>query len=750
MLRGLTALLVALLAVGAVAGVASPAPAPTAGETNATETTDGKAPTAGETNATETTDEETLTAGGTNATTVVADETPTTGAASGPTEATVVTAATATATRTADAVIEQRVTLSLTPATPGRIRVQYGYEFPSYLGEFRVRLSNRTTLQSATGFDRSNGQYVWDGTSDPTITVTYAANRTARETGSEASAADGDHGFLFTDRGPWALVQVPGYEAAWRYERGREPPELVQRVRTDGPGVAGTKVAFLGAHTVHERVAHGQRLRLVVPGAATLRPSPTAVLNATATASDALRVGDRDESVWLFAAPTSVDWAVRGLQTGPTDAWVQADTPVTTPDNVWIHEYVHTRQSFTPASETAWLTEGSADYYAAALSLRAGTVEFDAVADTLRRGRAPRVGDTVLTRPETWGQYGAYHVGALVAGELDRRLRADGDSLDTVLAAANAADDTFTPADLEATLSAAGDDDLVAAATRYTTTTERPTVWNRSVHAATFGGVAAFETATTTRVAGPYREGPLSSPVVTGETVVVDTRVQNTGDTAGDYRLVVSVDGVRTGTRTGRLRPGESTTVTVNRTFETAGDHTVVVGDERVTVSVRTPASPRVDELTVPSQVAVGDEIPVRVGVSNPMSYPAVGNVTVAVDGRATATRRVTLPPNGTATLSVAVAAPDGGDPTITAGNRTATVTVTTPTPTSSPTATRGTPRATRTPQRTPTAETTVPAGTATSSPSAGTTRSAAPVLGVAGTLLAVALAVVAVWRRRA
>lgn len=631
------------------------------------------------------------------ATVAVVDGTNTTGATTNETGATTaVETARGTTTDTtvaADAVIAQRVRLSLTPAEPGQIRVRYSYNLPSYLVEFRLQLSNRTTFQSAEGFERSDGRYVWDGTSDPTLTVTYAPNRTTRDTGLEAPMAtpDGAQGFLFTDRGPWALVQVPRYEASWRYERGREPPRLVQRVRTDGPGVVGTDVAFLGAHTVHERAAHGQRLRLVVPAAATMGPSPSAVLNATAAASGALRVGDRDESVWLFAAPTGVDWAVRGLQTGPTDAWVRADAPLTTADNVWLHEYVHTRQSFTAADETAWLTEGSADYYAAALSLRAGLIEFEAFADALARGRATRVADTVLARPATWGRYGDYHVGALVAAELDRRLRDAGDSLDAVVSAANADDGTFTAADLEATLSSAGGDETAAAAARYTTTTDRPPVWNRSVHAATFGGVAAFETATTARVAGPYREGPLPSPVVTGETVAVDTRVRNTGDAAGNYRLVVSVDGSRVDTRNGTLAPGASTVVTVTRTFETAGDHTLVVGDERVTVTVRAPATPRVNRLSAPSRVAVGDAVPVNLTVTNPAAYPAVGDVTVAADGQTAATRRVTLAPGETRALSVTVPTTAGGEVQITAGDRTATVTVTTPTPTQTPSPTPGT-----------------------------------------------------------
>ncbi|ERH12156.1 MAG: hypothetical protein J07HB67_01169, partial [halophilic archaeon J07HB67] len=259
--------------------------------------------------------------------------------------------ATTHTTPVTESVVDQRVTLSLTPDEPGRVRVVYRYEFPSYLTSFRVRLGPRTELSTTDGFARENGSFVWDtATSRPTITVDYRANRTTTDTGPERATAE--TGLVFADTGAWALVGLPRYSADWRYPSDEPAPTLRQRVRTDGPGVAGTDVVFLGGHTVYERTAHGQQFRLVVPEAASLRPTPTAVLNATSAASDTLRVGDRDERVTVFAAPTGPEWAVRGLQTGETDAWVRADEPVTTPNNVWLHEYVHTRQSYTTTDET--------------------------------------------------------------------------------------------------------------------------------------------------------------------------------------------------------------------------------------------------------------------------------------------------------------------------------------------------------------------------------------------------------------
>jgi len=53
------------------------------------------------------------------------------------------------------------------------------------------------------------------------------------------------------------------------------------------------------------------------------------------------------------------------VQSGSADLWVQDTEPTDIARNVWLHEYVHTQQSYEADREVEWFTEATATYYAA-------------------------------------------------------------------------------------------------------------------------------------------------------------------------------------------------------------------------------------------------------------------------------------------------------------------------------------------------------------------------------------------------
>ena len=607
-------------------------------------------------------------------------------------------------TTTTDGNIHLVTRLALTSDRPGEVGVTLRFEVPDRVVELDATIAPDAEGVTTTGFSAAgDGTYEWDGeAATPTISYRLPANRTAeagrfagdgratlRDDGTRPSAATAGEQFLFADAGPWALVSVPGTGLSWRY-RG-ETVGVTRRTTTAGPGAVGDRIAFLGEHTVRERTAHGQTFRLVVPerSADAMTVPPGAVLDSLSAASDRLRVGDRDGSVFLVAAPTGVEWAVRGLQTGDADAWVRANEPLDTAESPWLHEYVHTRQSYEPTAGTRWTVEGSADYYAAALALDRGRIGFDAFADHLARGTRDPHADAVLSEPGTWASGTQYRKGSLVTGELDRRIRlatGGGATYGTVLARLNAESGPVTADRLAELVAAAGDDSVGDASDRYARTEAAPPAWDADAHEAAFGTLAAriaVAPPATAEVGGPYRDGDrLASPatVAVGETVTVPATVANDGGAAGDYRVALTVDGRTVDAVEGTLEPGTNTTVRPSWTADEPGTYELSVRGRTYEVRVREPSAPRVASLSADrTTVEAGESTLLTAEVVAGGAVPADGEVTVRVDGEAVGTEPVRVAPNATATLQIPVAFDEPGRHRVAVGNRTLTVSASEP-----------------------------------------------------------------------
>ncbi|WP_096390088.1 CARDB domain-containing protein [Halopenitus persicus] len=567
----------------------------------------------------------------------------------------------------------------------GEYGVRTRVEIPDRVVELRIRIPDRATDVSADGFTRENAtSWAWDErTERPRLTYRMPANRTVEDGGP----LEGDGRYLFVDVGDWAVVN---------------PPQVGVRVQSTGPvrferenvvageGAAGESMAYLGPFEEHVGSANGQRFRLIVPENAELASSPDAILRTLEHASGALRVGDRDAEVFVIAVPTSdVGWGVRGLQSGPADMWVRDAEPVDDATDVWTHEYVHTRQDYRTTASGRWTTEAAATYYAALLALERGDVDFAAFRRILRQGeRDPQAGAT-LSQPATWRNDAHYWKGALVVGEIDRRIRlaTDGeDAFTSVLRELNAAEDPVTNEDVLAAVAAAGGSDVRTTARSFTTTDRAPTAWDRDAHDAAFGTLPArigysIAGPDAVRVTGEYRDRAVDrDPIrlVVGEALRLRVSVSNDGGTAGDYDLVVRLDGETVATRTGRLAAGETTVETVEHRFEAPGTHDLTVGGQSLRVSVTDPATAAVDDLTVAPETAVrGETVAVTAAVENAASIPAGGSLTLRMNGEAVTTREVRLDAGERSELRFEVTPDESGETTIEIGGERVTLTVT-------------------------------------------------------------------------
>mgnify|MGYP000754854567 CR=1 FL=1 len=551
----------------------------------------------------------------------------------------------------------------------GAVGVTTRAEIPDRVTAFEVTLfSVRADVEvEADGFvpadDAGPDESVWEwdgATADPSLTYAIDANDTV---GGEGPLAT-DGAYRFADTGEWALVQTPRVGAGWSYTGEYEGQVRLDRETVvAGEGVASQTMAFLGPHEEYVREAASQRYRLIVPDAAEPVASPDEVFGVFADASTALQVGARDEAVVAFTAPTGeVSWAVRGLQTGDADLWVRDSEPAGTAADVWTHEYVHTRQAYRTEASGRWITEASATYYAALFALDRGDADFDAFERTLARGERDPDASSVLSAPTTWEGNPDYTKGALVAGEIDRRLRTQTDgaaSLATVLRELNEVDGPVTNEHVlgavEAAAAEGADDDTAAEiraeAERLTTTRATTEMWDGEPHAAAFGETPAQVgyglTDDAVRATGEYRNRTVArDPVelVAGESLALAVVASNTGGAAGSYDLSLSVDGESVENRSGTLEAGEEATERFEHRFEATGEYEVRIGSGRLTVAVSEPARPSVRGVsTDPDRVAAGESVVATATVGNDASVPAGGDVEFRVDGETVATATVRL-----------------------------------------------------------------------------------------------------------
>jgi len=576
----------------------------------------------------------------------------------------------------------------LQPDEPGQIEVTATVSFPDIATEFEMAVPWQGTVTDTDGFESTVGRrYEWTGEMDEaTITYDLDANETAQGTGPEP----GSGRFLYADTGAWALVRPPDLEfISGRFDATDDDVDVgIDRRRTvAGEGAVGDLLAFLGPHETYTRTAHGQTFELVVPEAASLTAEPDAVLAAFANASDALRVGDRDDRVFTVAAPTSVDWAVLGLQTWDSDMWVKATEPIETADNTWLHEYVHSRQQLNTTNETQWLIEATATYHAAELALDGGLTDFDGFEERLARGTIDRYRDVVLAEQATWTDLAEYDKGGLVIGELDRQIRLAtnrSQTFETVFGDLND-DTTIEHEQLLERLESVANGTVASTGDRYLTSDATPSTWTRAQHEAAFGSTPAaftYELASASasyRIEGPYRNVSTDDidRLATGETLVVPVTVTNIGGSAGTYDIALSVEETVVARATGTLDGNESTTISLTHTFEQPGTYSVNIGASRTTIQVSDPDSAVVESIAVDrATLDAPGTVTLSATVRNRQDFPATASVSFTQNGATIGDGSVSLAPNETRTVTRSVTLSEAGRYELGVNDRTTTVVV--------------------------------------------------------------------------
>ena len=531
---------------------------------------------------------------------------------------------------TESAHIEDHQTLSLAPDADGYVNATHTYTLPADLTRFEITVPAGAIVTATEGLTRSGDRtYEWDGdTSSPRIRYQAAVDRTSDR--EDPIAGPGE--YLFKDGGDWALILRPQLTYGWSWT-GDATISISREASVDGPGAVSDRIVFLGEHKRHTHEAHGQQFVLIDPEQADLAEAPEDIFSSLEHASDVLRVGDRDETVFMVAAPTDeTQWGARGLQTGEADFWVRDVEALDDPDNVWIHEYVHTRQDYTTHSSARWFTEASASYYAALLTYDEGRIDFETFQSWLKRGDHEQYDGVALVDPTTWRHHADYVLGPLIAAELDRQLRFESGSTTSfadVFRQFNEHDERVDHEDVLSFLEASGSDPIADAGNAYLQGTDRPSVWNREHHEDVFGvQPARFATQIEElHVTSAYRDRSLARgetpTLVPEETVSITVAIENRGDVPGTFDIGFLRDDSTIERISGELEPGATSTRVVTYRVSDLGEKRFTVGEARQRVTVRHPADATITDFSVePSRVDRGETVTVEVAVVNDASYP--------------------------------------------------------------------------------------------------------------------------------
>ncbi|MFB9809013.1 glycyl aminopeptidase [Haladaptatus pallidirubidus] len=272
---------------------------------------------------------------------------------------------------------------------------------------------------SSTGFisdkmHKNEQALRWDGeTKSPSVTITSSANE---GNGQEYTATNR---WILGPTPQLSVAWAPSRNSRWQYRQPFQEDYPNATVKFADSGVLGSTFTYIGAYEEHTHHADGQQFQLIVANDAAPADPPSEIFKSLTMASKHMP-GKSPDKVLAFVLP---DPSWRGGYASPSrdELWVHEDARLSGPRNLWIHEYVHTRQSFELGKEMMWFREASAAYFASNLSVEQGRTS---QSDVLQLLTAKKFDESALSKPNTWASHEVpYYQGAYTLWALDARIR---------------------------------------------------------------------------------------------------------------------------------------------------------------------------------------------------------------------------------------------------------------------------------------------------------------------------------------
>lgn len=496
-------------------------------------------------------------------------------------------------------VIDITYTINRTPSDRGNLTVIATVSPPDNLINFTFYTST-VTVTNASGFDRvSNEAWQWEANSTidtPSLTYRLPSNAT------------GQFGQTAAETGSWAFTGGRFRLPYYYYYYFIEPSVLID-VNIARTGHAGTYWAFLGNHSVYAQNSSTQKFRYVLPAAAKPRLATDRVLNYLRNLSRAIEIGERDQSITVFVAPSP---PIRGGGAAiDAEFWVSDHLFLTT----IAHEYTHTRQvDWNLSTQMAWLVEGHGEYrgYYYAWQLESYTTEdFRYLLQSGSGFDRPlaEAGSTSST---------AYDKGALTLAKVDLLIRNHSEgaySLTDVFTAVNRFNHTtrkLTYPRFKGILTRTTGISINSSLDRFVLGTEKPNLPTNLSEAYTIEAlfnVSNLETRST---------------VTAGESISINVSVTNNGQIAGTQTIEFLLGDSVVSRKNISLDAGTTKNITANISTDSLAQGTVLIsvspenGDgARTELTVNHAAIFSIAQVKIPNSIVRGENVTVQTTIQN-------------------------------------------------------------------------------------------------------------------------------------
>lgn len=258
--------------------------------------------------------------------------------------------------------------------------------------------------------------YRWDGESE-NASVTFTVS-----TSDASGVVTDEYAFIPTPfvQALWVRGDESGYSSGVMMGSAAGDPVQVGNMSVVGSGVVGEGYLYVGEYTETTVENDYTEIRVVEIAGAESSIDYEEAATTFGRAQPYLR-GEAPERAKVFVVP---DPFVKSGETSryTSEFWIHEDVSMDTPENLWLHEYIHVQQpTYSFGEKMEWYPEAVTTYQTVSLSVQFGYAN---ESEAERYLKQVKYDEAVLTNSSTWpSDRVRYTKGAVAVKNLDSSIR---------------------------------------------------------------------------------------------------------------------------------------------------------------------------------------------------------------------------------------------------------------------------------------------------------------------------------------